>query len=356
MKKLNLLLTAVLLMWGMNAMAVDAPTTQSFTDVEQGTPEQETITVTNNQGEEIRLRTLFLLRNDKGFSINGSSTCAAGGTIPDTSSCTIVIDYDPDATADTAVSDFVRLQYERTTSLTLGAHRVFLTATEVTSSGPDSGVDKTTLDFGFLRVGVPRSDVRTMSLTLTNTGNGASVTAVSTSFSGDTSSIFSILSNSCNSGLLPGASCRILVRAEPDAANNPPAGAYAATLTLNGLGDGSGSETIDLDANIENILEPEVTYPIQLTRDEGETLKYTAQSPAGQVQIVDVFDAANASQRASLETDGLVLPGDTQGTATYCKDETGNDKTCGTIIRFIPTANPSAVYEIKVKHPLNTGS
>ena len=195
-----------------------------------------------------------------------------------------------------------------------------------------------------------------MSLTITNNGELASPGGVGASITGDTKNVFSVLRNDCNASLAPAESCRILVSAEPRASENPDRGQYTASLDLTGLGDGTANESLTLEADIENILIPEVSYPLVLTRDEGQALKYTATSPAGSVQVVDPANTPD-----NQDANDFMFAENGFDNVTFCKADTSpgadaQDKICGVVVRFIPTTNPDAVYEINVRHPLNDGN
>ena len=354
MKYLSILM---ILFFANFSFALDGDQSIEFLDVLEGSTGQRTITITNDTGQNLTGANSYLLSlqagGDKGLTII-SDTCL-NTTLADTESCSIGIQFAPTAATDASVRDYFRMNFRRDDN-TLIRHSVFIGAKKVLSNDPAVGANKTNLDFGFLRAGDPRGDRRTMSITITNNGELASSGGVGASISNDTKNIYSILRNDCTSALNPAESCRILVSAEPRASENPDRGTYISNLDLTGLGDGSDTAQLTLESDIENILIPEVSYPLVLTRDEGQALKYTATSPSGSVQVVDPSVTPD-----NQDANDFMFAENNFDPVSFCKDDTSPgadalDEICGVVVRFIPTSNPQAVYEINIKHPLNDGN
>lgn len=351
MKKLLVILSFMVA--SVNAYALSGDSSIQFTDTLEGASETLQITVTNDSGESLTGSISYLATYDADANLVIVNDTCTGTTLADTQSCAIDVQFSPTAATPTSTRAYMRANFKRASGTSL-RHSVFVGAKKVTSADAALGPDKSLLDFGFLRAGDPRGDRRTMSVIITNNGELASTAAVSASITGDSKSVFSVLGNNCPANLAPSASCRLLVSAEPKASQNPDRGVYTASLELSNLGDGTATQTLTLQADIENILIPEVSYPIILTRNEGAALKYDATSSAGSVQVVDPSVLPSNQDAADF-----LFTENSFDTQSFCKADpagSGTDQICGVVIRFIPSSNPQAVYEINVKHPLNDGN
>jgi len=220
-------------------------------------------------------------------------------------------------------------------------------------------IDKSSVNLGDLQLGVPFSERRLVSFVVTNNEAGSADSmslSLTQAAESDQDKMFKILRNTCTGSLAAGASCSVLIKAQPALEgdlDNPsyitPEGALTASFSI---ASSQGVLPFTISANVDNIVSLQKAYPIDIVRDNGEDQRYRValkDESTGEVSVIcpaATGDSIGEAYCGSL--DALYANKDCE--ERDLKTNLGQ-KMCGLVVQVIPK-DSEKVYELKLSHRL----
>jgi len=220
-------------------------------------------------------------------------------------------------------------------------------------------IDKSSVDLGDIKLGVPFAERRLVSFVIKNDqagdANSLSLSLVEAANS-DQDKMFKVLRNSCTGSLAAEAECSILIKAQPviEGDNeNPsyltPAGALTANFSLT---SSQGNISFSIASLVDNVVDLQKNYPIDIFRSEALDQKYSAKFKDNEQGRVEVICPAKDG-----DTDGINYCNSIG--AEYqnknCVDSQSNSlfphKLCSLVLHAIPNES-NKLFELKLSHPI----
>ena len=300
------------------------------------TPTTRSAVITNTGTASLSLSGLVLSGTQASdFLLDGTNTCTGSTTLAPSSSCTLVLRYDP-AAAGTS---------NATLSITSNAagspHSLTLTGTATPTPRPRISLSSLALSFGSLQVGTPGSQT----IQVQNAGD-ATLTFSGFTISGAASSDFS-RSGTCATGspLAPSAQCDLTLTFNPTAA-----GSRNASLAVNSDAS-NGNAAVSLSGTGVPVPAPVVALSVL----PGQALNFGSQTvgglyPSRRVTLTNSGNAALAISSVAVE--GAAF---SNASASACPTTLAAGTSCDIDVAFTPTAAATG-YNGKVRVISNAAS
>jgi len=213
-------------------------------------------------------------------------------------------------------------------------------------------VDKSSIDIGSLNLGNPFSEKRLVSLTITNDAvseaNSISVDLIQ-SVDSDQGKMFKILRNTC-SVLSVGDKCSVLIKAQPvieGDMDNPsystPEGLITASFSVS---SSQGVVPFTVSSNVQDLIDFQKEYPIDIKRDEALEQKYSISLSNGESKILCPAKDNDTAAISYCESLGI---------ANNEKTKNCFYETCSMAFQVKPD-NSDKLYEIKLEHKNHASS
>ncbi len=275
--------------------------------------------ITNTGTASLSLSSLALSGTQAAdFSLDSSNTCTAGTTLAPSSSCTLVLRYDPAAAGTSSAALTI------TSNAAGSPHGITLSGTAAPTPRPRISLSSLALSFGSLQVGTPASQT----ITVQNAGDAALNFSAFT-LSGAAASDFS-RSGSCAVGaaLAPAAQCALTLTFNPTAAGSRNASLLVASDASN------GAASVSLSGTGVPVPAPVVT----LSAVAGLPLEFGSQTlgglyPSRRVTLANTGNADLAVSAVTVEGAGF-----SNASASACPAVLAAGSTCDIDIAFTPTA------------------
>jgi len=241
--------------------------------------------------------------------------------------------------------------------------KILFIGTLLSSTAFALDIDKNNVDLGELQMGAPFSERRLVSFVVKNNeasqAEGLSV-SLTQGIETDQGKMFSIIRNSCSSSLPAGASCSILIKAQPAIEgdqSNPsyvtPEGAISASFSVS---SSQGVLPFSIDASVNNVVALQQQYPIDVVRNEALDQKYSANfkdSSLGDVQVI--CPAATGDTAAETYCDTLGSPFNLKDCQDYSASGVFPHKECGLVLQASPKSSDK-LFELKLSHHISLTS
>jgi len=218
-------------------------------------------------------------------------------------------------------------------------------------------IDKSSVDLGDMNIGVPFSEKRLISFVVNNNEAVSADSlnlALTQAAESDQDKMFKVLRNTCTGSLAAGASCSVLIKAQPVIEGdfeNPsylsPEGLLSASFSIAST---QGILPFTISANINNIVDLQKAYPIDVKRDEDLDQKYSVSlkdEAQGRVEVICPAKSGDSTGEAYCLGLGEIFQSCQQDLVLNSYGQSN----CGVTLQVVPK-DSDKLYEIKVSHKL----